>query len=278
VSVVTLVNAVHGFVEEIIRIRLRQIACNPVGSSGPCAAAIQTGPASCESVHSRICPVEPFATALQHAAASEQREPRCDVLQPTDHTQSFSLLSARASSRSVGSAGGRMRRRRRPKHFAGPRDKASRHASPTGSGCPHRTEENGRSDWRPAVSRTHPSATGCLGASHLRATDGTDLRRLPRRRAVSGTHAVWPEFKLTGYATGKWTMPFAVIAVGTYAKLASTTDAANGTPQEIYARDGSALLATSGSLFIAGKMTSHIGATSDLRPQASVTACRRGTI
>jgi len=40
-SVVTLVNAVHGFVEELIRIRLRRIGCNPVGSSGPCAAAIQ---------------------------------------------------------------------------------------------------------------------------------------------------------------------------------------------------------------------------------------------
>jgi hypothetical protein len=73
-------------------------------------------------------------------------------------------------------------------------------------------------------------------------------------------------------------MRFAVTAVGAYARLASTTDAANGTPQEIYARDGPALPSTSGSLFIAGKMTNQIGATSDLRSQASVAACRHGTI
>jgi hypothetical protein len=67
-------------------------------------------------------------------------------------------------------------------------------------------------------------------------------------------------FKLTGYTIGKRTVPLAVMAVGTYAKLASTTDAANGTPNETYAKDGDALLFSSGSLFIAGKITDNIGA------------------
>jgi hypothetical protein len=67
-------------------------------------------------------------------------------------------------------------------------------------------------------------------------------------------------FKLTGYTIGKQTLPFAVMAVGTYAKLASTTDAANGTPNRTYAKDGSPLLFSSGSLFIAGKITNNIGA------------------
>ena len=47
-------------------------------------------------------------------------------------------------------------------------------------------------------------------------------------------------FKLTGYTVGARTVPLSVMAVGTYAKLASTTDAANGTPHETYAKDGSA--------------------------------------
>ena len=60
-------------------------------------------------------------------------------------------------------------------------------------------------------------------------------------------------FKLTGYTIGTRTVPLSVMAVGTYAKLASTTDAANGTPHETYAKDGSALLFSSGSLFIAAR-------------------------
>jgi hypothetical protein len=67
-------------------------------------------------------------------------------------------------------------------------------------------------------------------------------------------------FKLTGYTIGKRTVPLSVMAVGTYAKLASTTDAANGTPNETYAKDGSALLFSSGSVFIAGKITNNLGA------------------
>ena len=47
-------------------------------------------------------------------------------------------------------------------------------------------------------------------------------------------------FKLTGYTIGKRTVPLSVMAVGTYANLASTTDAANGTPNETYAKDGDA--------------------------------------
>jgi hypothetical protein len=65
-------------------------------------------------------------------------------------------------------------------------------------------------------------------------------------------------FKLTGYTIGKQTLPFAVMAVGTYAKLSSTTDAANGAPKQTYAKDGTPLFA-SGSLFIAGKITDNIG-------------------
>jgi len=67
-------------------------------------------------------------------------------------------------------------------------------------------------------------------------------------------------FKLTGYTIGKRTLPFAVMGVATYANLASTTDAANGTPNETYAKDGSVLPFSSGSLFIAGKITDNTGA------------------
>jgi len=67
-------------------------------------------------------------------------------------------------------------------------------------------------------------------------------------------------FKLTGYTIGKETIPFSVMAVGTYAKLASTTDAANGNPDQTYAKDGEPLLFSSGSLFVAGKITNNIGA------------------
>jgi len=67
-------------------------------------------------------------------------------------------------------------------------------------------------------------------------------------------------FKLTGYTIGKRTVPLAVMAVGTYAKLASTTDAANGAPNQTYAKNGTPLLFSSGSLFIAGKITGNIGA------------------
>jgi len=67
-------------------------------------------------------------------------------------------------------------------------------------------------------------------------------------------------FKLTGYTIGKQTIPFSVMAVGTYAKLASTTDAANGNPDQTYAKDGDPLLFSSGSLFVAGKITNNIGA------------------
>jgi len=67
-------------------------------------------------------------------------------------------------------------------------------------------------------------------------------------------------FKLTGYTIGARTVPLSVMAVATYAKLASTTDAANGTPHETYAKDGNALLFSSGSLFVAGKITNNLGA------------------
>jgi hypothetical protein len=67
-------------------------------------------------------------------------------------------------------------------------------------------------------------------------------------------------FKLTGYTIGKRTVPLAVMAVGTYAKVSSTTDAANGTPNQTYAKNGTPLLFSSGSLFIAGKITDNIGA------------------
>lgn len=67
-------------------------------------------------------------------------------------------------------------------------------------------------------------------------------------------------FKLTGYTIGRRTVPFSVMGVGTYANVASTTDAANGTPNETYAKDGTPLLFSSGSLFIAGKITDNIGA------------------
>src|SRR5512147_1945356 len=67
-------------------------------------------------------------------------------------------------------------------------------------------------------------------------------------------------FKLTGYTIGKRTVPLSVMAVGTYAKLASTTDAANGTPNETYAKNGDVLLFSSGSLFFGGKITNDIGA------------------
>jgi hypothetical protein len=66
-------------------------------------------------------------------------------------------------------------------------------------------------------------------------------------------------FKLTGYTIGKRTLPFALMGVGTYASLASTTDAANGSPQETYAKNGTPLL-SSGSLFIGGKITDNTGA------------------
>jgi len=66
-------------------------------------------------------------------------------------------------------------------------------------------------------------------------------------------------FKLTGYTIGKRTLPFALMGVGTYADLASTTDAANGNPQETYAKNGTPLL-SSGSLFIGGKITDNTGA------------------
>jgi len=67
-------------------------------------------------------------------------------------------------------------------------------------------------------------------------------------------------FKLTGYTIGKRTAPVSVMAVGTYAKLASTADAANGTPNQTYAKNGSPLLLSSGSVFVAGKITNNIGA------------------
>lgn len=67
-------------------------------------------------------------------------------------------------------------------------------------------------------------------------------------------------FKLTGYTIGKRTLPFAVMGVATYANLASTTDAANGSPNETYAKDNSVLAFSSGSLFIAGKITDNTGA------------------
>jgi hypothetical protein len=67
-------------------------------------------------------------------------------------------------------------------------------------------------------------------------------------------------FKLTGYTIGARTVPLSVMAVGTYAKLASTSDAANGTPNETYAKNGDVLLFSSGSVFIAGKVTNNIGA------------------
>jgi len=66
-------------------------------------------------------------------------------------------------------------------------------------------------------------------------------------------------FKLTGYTIGKRTIPFALMAVGTYAKVASTKDAANGTPGVTYAKNGQPLFA-GGSLFVAGKVTDNIGA------------------
>jgi len=66
-------------------------------------------------------------------------------------------------------------------------------------------------------------------------------------------------FKLTGYTIGKRTLPLALMGVGTYANLASTTDAANGTPKETYAKNNSPMV-SSGSLFIAGKITDTTGA------------------
>ncbi len=67
-------------------------------------------------------------------------------------------------------------------------------------------------------------------------------------------------FKMTGYTIGKRTVPLAVMGVGTYASVASTTDAANGNPKETYAKNGDPLLFSSGSVFIAGKITDNLGA------------------
>ncbi|HEX5485808.1 MAG TPA: cytochrome C, partial [Limnobacter sp.] len=65
-------------------------------------------------------------------------------------------------------------------------------------------------------------------------------------------------FKETGYTMGERTMPFSVMALAEYAKVASTLDAANGTPSETYAKNGAVTLPTA-SLFVAGKVTDHIG-------------------
>jgi hypothetical protein len=67
-------------------------------------------------------------------------------------------------------------------------------------------------------------------------------------------------FKMTGYTIGKRTLPFSVMGEATFADLASTKDAANGTPNETYAKNGSVLPFSSGSLFIGGKITDTTGA------------------
>lgn len=65
-------------------------------------------------------------------------------------------------------------------------------------------------------------------------------------------------FKETGYTMGERTMPFSVMALAEYAKVASTLDNANGTPSETYAKNGAVTLPTA-SLFVAGKISDHIG-------------------
>jgi hypothetical protein len=64
-------------------------------------------------------------------------------------------------------------------------------------------------------------------------------------------------FKLTGYTIGERTIPFAVMGVATYSKVANTDK--DPDPQQTFAKNGSPLFA-GGSLFIGGKITDNIGA------------------
>ena len=64
-------------------------------------------------------------------------------------------------------------------------------------------------------------------------------------------------FKMTGYTIGARTLPFAVMGVVTYSRVADTSKSDD--PAADFQKNGAPLFAT-GSLFIAGKVTDNIGA------------------
>ena len=64
-------------------------------------------------------------------------------------------------------------------------------------------------------------------------------------------------FKVTGYTIGSRTVPFSIMGLGSFAKIADTSKSTN--PDADFPKDGKVVFAT-GSLFIAGKVSDNIGA------------------